>query len=171
MGRCNAGKADIYVNIQGDEPLLIPEDIELIVAEKKKRGKGVVNGMSRLLPHEDPSNVNIPKVITTENTRMVYMSRVAIPGFKSSHNKPAYYMKQVCIYAFTYEELEAFGKFGRKSTLENHEDIEILRYLDLSIPVFMVETDSASLAVDIPEDVPVVEEALCRKQGNRQTWN
>ena len=157
-------KADIYVNIQGDEPLLNPKDIELIFAEKKKRGKGVVNGMCRLLPHEDPSNVNIPKVITTENHRMVYMSRSAIPGFKSCHNKPEYYMKQVCIYAFTYEELEAFGEFGRKGTLEKHEDIEILRYLDLSIPVFMVETGGTSLAVDIPEDVPIVEEALRRRQ-------
>ncbi|MBA7468771.1 3-deoxy-manno-octulosonate cytidylyltransferase [subsurface metagenome] len=157
-------KADIYVNIQGDEPLLNPKDIDLIVAEKKKRGRGIVNGMIRLLPHEDPSNVNIPKVITTENHRMVYMSRSAIPGFKSYHNKPEYYMKQVCIYAFTYEELEAFGEFGRKSILEKHEDIEILRYLDLSIPVFMVETDGTSLAVDIPEDVPVVEEALRRRQ-------
>lgn len=160
-------KADIYLNIQGDEPLLNSRDVELIIAEKKKRGEGVVNGMSRLLPHEDPSNVNIPKVITTENNRMVYMSRAAIPGFKSSHNKPAYYMKQVCIYAFTYEELESFGEFGRKSTLEKHEDIEILRYLDLSIPVFMVETDSTSLAVDIPEDVPIVEEALRKKQEKR----
>ena len=157
-------KADIYVNIQGDEPLLNPKDIELIVAEKKKRGKGVVNGMCRLLPHEDSSNVNIPKVITTESNRMVYMSRAAIPGFKSSHNKPEYYMKQVCIYAFSYEELEAFGRFGRKSTLEKYEDIEILRFLDLSIPVFMVETDGTSLAVDIPEDVPIVEEALRRRQ-------
>jgi 3-deoxy-manno-octulosonate cytidylyltransferase (CMP-KDO synthetase) len=160
-------KADIYVNIQGDEPLLNPKDIELIVAEKKKRSKGVVNGMCRLLSHEDPSSVNIPKVSTTENNRMVYMSRAAIPGFKSSHNKPAYYMKQVCIYALTYEELEAFGEFGRKSTLEKHEDIEILRYLDLSIPVFMVETSGTSLAVDIPEDVPVVEKALRRRQEKR----
>jgi len=157
-------KADIYLNIQGDEPLLNPKDIELIVAEKKKRERGVINGMCRLLPHEDPSNVNIPKVITTENNRMVYMSRAVIPGFKSSHNKPAYYMKQVCIYAFTYKELEAFGEFGRKSTLEKYEDIEILRFLDLSIPVFMVETDGASLAVDIPEDVPIVEEALRRRK-------
>lgn len=157
-------KADIYLNIQGDEPLLNSKDIELIVAEKKKRGKGVINGMCPLLPHENPSNVNIPKVITTEDNRMVYMSRAAIPGFKSSSNKPEYYMKQVCIYAFSYDELEAFGKFGRKSTLEKHEDIEILRFLDLSVPVFMVETGGASLAVDIPEDVPIVEEALRRKQ-------
>ena len=157
-------KADIYMNIQGDEPLLNPKDIELIVDEKKKREKGVINGMCRLLPHEDPSNVNIPKVITTENNRMVYMSRAVIPGFKSYHNKPACYMKQVCIYAFTYEELEAFGELGRKSILEKHEDIEILRYLDLSIPVFMVETNGTSLAVDIPEDVPIVEEALRRRK-------
>jgi 3-deoxy-manno-octulosonate cytidylyltransferase (CMP-KDO synthetase) len=160
-------KADIYMNIQGDEPLLKPKDIDLIAAEKKKREKGVVNGMCRLLAHEDPSNVNIPKVITTENNRMVYMSRAAIPGFKSSDNKPEYYMKQVCIYAFSYEELDAFGKLGRKSTLEKHEDIEILRFLDLYIPVFMVETDGTSLAVDIPEDVPIVEEALLRRQGKR----
>ncbi|MCK5608095.1 3-deoxy-manno-octulosonate cytidylyltransferase [Candidatus Pacearchaeota archaeon] len=157
-------KADIYVNIQGDEPLLNPKDIKLIIAEKKKRTKGVVNGMCRLLPHEDPSSVNIPKVITTEKNRMVYMSRAVIPGFKSSHNKPEYYMKQVCIYAFTYEELEIFGRFGRKSTLEKYEDIEILRYLDLSTPVFMVETDGTSLAVDIPEDVHIVEEALLKRQ-------
>lgn len=157
-------KADIYVNVQGDEPLIDPKDIELIVTEKKKRKKGVVNGMCRLLPHEDASNINIPKVITTENNRMVYMSRAAIPGFKSSHNKPEHYMKQVCIYAFSFEELEAFGRFGRKSTLEKHEDIEILRCLDLSIHVLMVETSGASLAVDIPEDVPVVEEALNRRQ-------
>jgi 3-deoxy-manno-octulosonate cytidylyltransferase (CMP-KDO synthetase) len=164
-------KADIYVNIQGDEPLLNPKDIKLIVAEKKKRGKGVVNGMCRLLSHEDPSNVNISKVITTEDNCMVYISRAAIPGFKSSHDKPSYYMKQVCIYAFTYEELEAFGRFGRKSTLEKHEDIEILRYLDLSIPVFMMETEGTSLAVDIPEDVPFVEEALRMRKEKQQTWN
>lgn len=164
-------KADIYINIQGDEPLLNPKDIELIVAEKKKRGKGVVNGMCFLLPHENASNVNIPKVITTENNRMVYMSRAAIPGFKSAHSKPEYYMKQVCIYAFTYEELEAFGEFGRKSTLEKHEDIEILRYLDLSIPVYMVETDGTSLAVDIPEDVAVVEKVLRKKQEMQKRWN
>jgi len=157
-------KADIYINIQGDEPLLNPKDIELIVDEKKKRRKGVINGMCRLLSHEDPSNANIPKVITTENNRMVYMSRAAIPGFKSYHNKPAYYMKQVCIYAFTYEELKIFGEFGRKSILEKHEDIEILRFLDLSIPVFMVETAGTSLAVDIPEDVPIIEKALRRKR-------
>jgi 3-deoxy-manno-octulosonate cytidylyltransferase (CMP-KDO synthetase) len=72
-------------------------------------------------------------------------------------------MKQVCIYAFSYEELEAFGEFGRKSTLEKHEDIEILRYLGLSIPVFMVETNGASLAFDIPDDVPIVEKALRRR--------
>ncbi len=156
-------EADIYVNIQGDEPLLNPADIDLIVAEKKKRGRGIVNGMCRLLAHEDPSNINIPKVITTENNRMVYMSRAPIPGFKSYCNKPEYYMKQVCIYAFTYAELEIFGKFGRKSTLEKHEDIEILRYQDLATPVYMVETDGTSLAVDIPEDVPIVEEVLRRK--------
>ena len=156
-------KANIYLNIQGDEPLINPKDIKLLIAEKKKRGIGVINGMCRLLPHENPSNVNIPKVITTDNNRMVYMSRSAIPGFRLSCNKPEHYMKQVCIYAFSHFELEDFGRVGR-SSLESHEDIEILRFLDLSIPVFMVETGGDSLAVDTLKDVPIVEAAFRRRQ-------
>jgi 3-deoxy-manno-octulosonate cytidylyltransferase (CMP-KDO synthetase) len=155
-------KADIYINIQGDEPLLNPDDIKMIVEEKKRGVKGVINGMCRLQPHEDPFSSNIPKVITTEDGYMVYMSRMPIPGFKSSDKKPTHYMKQVCIYAYNFEELEAFGRFGRKGSLEDFEDIEILRYLDLSVPVYMIETDGVSLAVDIPEDVANVEKALLK---------
>ena len=53
--------------------------------------------------------------------------------------------------------------------LERYEDIEILRYLDLSIPVYMVETSGASLAVDIPEDVSIVEEELRARRKEKQT--
>jgi len=66
----------------------------------------------------------------------------------------------VCIYAFTAEELRKFKSFGRKSILENAEDIEILRFLELNTPVMMVETTEGSLAVDIPSDIKKVENAL-----------
>jgi len=152
--------ADIYVNVQGDEPLLNPEDIRKIVDVKKKYPNEVINGMCRIGENEDPENVNIPKVITTEDKRLVYISRKALPGYKVAENKPSVYWKQVCIYAFSREELKKYGNMGRKSYLENHEDIEILRFLELKIPVRMVETSGFSYAVDVPEDVEFVEKVM-----------
>lgn len=159
-------KADIYVNVQGDEPLLNPIDIIRVVEAKKKYTDEVINAMCAISEDEDPGNVNIPKAVFTEDKRMVYMSRSAVPGTKSPGNAPKKYWKQVCIYAFNYNELKAFGSFGRKSYLEGLEDIEILRFLELNIPVRMVESSGDSRAVDIPEDVAAVEKILKRKLGN-----
>lgn len=161
-------KADIYVNVQGDEPLLNPIDIINVVEAKKKYMGEVINAMCPILDDEDPRDVNIPKVVVTQDKRMVYMSRLAVPGTKSLETAPKKYWKQVCIYAFNYNELKAFGSFGRKSYLESFEDIEILRFLELNIPVRMVESSGDSRAVDIPEDVAVVEKILKRKLGNGQ---
>lgn len=156
--------ADIYINVQGDEPLVDAGDIIKIADCKKANMDMVVNGFSWLSNLEDPANVNIPKVITTESNRLVYMSRTPLPGFKDAANKPEGYRKQVCIYAFTKEELERFASFGRKSVLEQSEDIEILRFLELETNVLMVETRPGSLAVDVPEDVAPVEAALRARQ-------
>jgi len=153
-------RADIYLNIQGDEPLLNPADI-LKIADAKRANPGhVINGMCPLTSGEDPSNINIPKVITNEALDMVYMSRNPLPGCKSPDHRPKSYLKQVCIYAFTYEELRKFGEFGRKSCLESHEDIEILRFLEVGVPVKMVPTAGGTYAVDVQEDIPVVEGAM-----------
>ena len=114
---------------------------------------------------EDPHNVNIPKVITTEDEVMVYMSRVALPGFKDPRMAPERYKKQVCIYGFSREELAAFRAFGRKGTLEACEDIEILRFQELGRRIVMYETSPGTMAVDVPGDVAPVEAAL------RRLWN
>lgn len=152
--------ADIYLNVQGDEPLLNPNDIQKIRDEKIINSDAVVNGFCFLSPEEDPDNINLPKVITTEHGRLVYMSRKALPGFKERKNAPSNYRKQVCIYAFNRNELQQFYRYGRKSVLEQTEDIEILRFLEFGKGVIMVETTGGSLAVDVPEDVPKVESAL-----------
>lgn len=156
-------RADIYVNVQGDEPLLNPIDIIKVAEAKKKHMDEVINAMCAIGEDEDPGNVNIPKVVVTEDKRLVYMSRSAVPGTKGKETAPKKYWKQVCIYAFNYNELKAFGSFGRKSHLESIEDIEILRFLELDIPVRMVESSGDSRAVDIPEDVAVVEKILKKR--------
>lgn len=157
-------EADIYINVQGDEPLVDPDDIIKVVEAKKAHPNEVINGYAVIGKDENPHSVNIPKVIFTEDKRLVYMSRQALPGFKDQKNAPNQYYKQVCIYAFSREELLAYGRFGRKSILEYSEDIEIIRFLEWSQPIRMVETRPGSLAVDVPEDVKKVEAAL------RELW-
>jgi 3-deoxy-manno-octulosonate cytidylyltransferase (CMP-KDO synthetase) len=158
-------EADIYLNVQGDEPVLNPADILKVLEAKKQHMDEVINGYCEVGAAEDPHSVNIPKVILNESERMVYMSRLALPGFKEAKNAPATYYKQVCIYAFTQKELLDYGHFGRKSAIEQCEDIEILRYMEWNQPVRMVRTAGGSLAVDVPEDVPGVEAALKRIHG------
>lgn len=154
---------DIYVNVQGDEPLVAPDDIRRCITLKSENPDLIVNGFCWIGPGEDPASVNIPKVVANEKGVMVYMSRSPLPGFKDQKNAPARYMKQVCIYGLTRADLVAYAGFGRKSALENAEDIEILRFIELSRPVLMYECKSGSLAVDEPGDVRKVEDRLLKE--------
>jgi len=157
-------EADIYINVQGDEPLLNPADILTIIETKKMYPNEVINGYCKIGDNEDPQSVNIPKVIFNENQQMVYMSRNLVPGTKTKEFVPPNYYKQVCIYAFNKQELSDFADFGRKGTLEFYEDIEILRFLDIGVNIRVVETKRVSLAVDIPDDVIRVEEEILRRR-------
>jgi 3-deoxy-manno-octulosonate cytidylyltransferase (CMP-KDO synthetase) len=156
--------ADIYINVQGDEPLLNPNDILSIIDIKKKHPNEVINGYCRIADNENPESLNIPKVVFNESNQMLYMSRNLIPGMKSKQIKPPNYFKQVCIYAFNKNELLDFVNFGRKSTIEHYEDIEILRFLDIGTKIRVVETSGSSLAVDVPDDVKKVEEAILKNK-------
>lgn len=149
--------AEIYINVQGDEPIIDYKDIQKVIQKKIEHPNDIINGYCRIGPKEDPSNVNIPKVLFTEDKRMVYMSRKSLPGFKESTNAPTEFFKQVCIYAFDKEQLKKYKEFGRKSSIEAAEDIEILRFLEFGETIRMIETAGGSLAVDIPEDIKLVE--------------
>ena len=150
-------KADIYINVQGDEPLVNPKDIKKIIIAKKKYYNEVINGYSIIEKKEDPNSINIPKVIFSGDRRLIYISRKSIPGNKEIKNKPSVYYKQVCIYAFNRKELLKYGKYGRKSILEKSEDIEILRFFEWSKIIRLVKTSPGTLAVDEPKDINKVE--------------
>ena len=149
-------KSDIYINIQGDEPTVDPNVILKVAKEKINNPNSIICAMAKLDSTEDPNNINIPKVIVDENMNLVYMSRLAIPGYKNKLNKPQNYYKQVCVYAFNQEQLLNFGDFGRKSKLEECEDIEILRFLDLKTSIKMIEVEGISYAIDVKEDIDIV---------------
>lgn len=145
-------EADIVLNVQGDEPLLNPNDIERVIEHKKKHMDSVVNCMSKI-DSEEANNVNTIKVVTNYENDLIYMSRSPIPATKVGLSDNTY--KQVCIYAFTKEQLEKFYKM-KKTLLELDEDIDILRFLEMGINVKMIETFGTTQAVDIPEDVDKV---------------
>ena len=156
---------DIYINVQGDEPLLDYKDINKCIDLKAKFPNYIINGYTEINEQENPESVNIPKVIINEKNFLVYMSRKSLPGFKENVNKPKVFKKQVCIYGFNKQQLFDFSNFGSKSMLENSEDIEILRFLEFDYRILMYECQSGSLAVDSPEDVAKVEKALKKNEN------
>jgi 3-deoxy-manno-octulosonate cytidylyltransferase (CMP-KDO synthetase) len=149
-------KADIYINVQGDEPLIDPKDILKVINYKKKNFNYVINCYAKI-NNENPSNTNIPKVVINQKKDLVYMSRALIPGSKKENKKENYFYKQVCIYAFNFRELHKFSSRRKKSNLELIEDIEILRFFELSIPVKMLKLEKQSLAVDTSQDLKKIQ--------------
>ena len=150
--------ADIVVNVQGDEPLLNPEDIEKVIETKKIFFNEVINGMSKY--KNGVNNKNVVKVVADSQNCLLYMSRSIIPCYKDLKNKPKFYWKQSGLYAFNKSELNSFENYNKKGFLENIEDVEILRFVELGIPVKMVEIVGSEHAVDIPEDVQIVEKHI-----------
>ena len=91
----NIIEADIYVNIQGDEPTISYRDINKLVEAKIEFPSYVINGMTKIGADEDPESLNIPKVVVNNSSNLIYMSRALVPGFKEDKNKPKFYLKQV----------------------------------------------------------------------------
>lgn len=152
--------ADIIINIQGDEPMLDPNDIKKVIAEKLKYPDHIVNCMAYLNKHEDANDRKIIKVISSLNDELIYMSRNSIPGRKNGVCENP--KKQVCIYAFNREHLKKFSEFRKKTPLEFEEDIEIIRFLEMGEKIKMVMLDSQSHAVDFPEDIEIVEKMMSK---------
>jgi 3-deoxy-manno-octulosonate cytidylyltransferase (CMP-KDO synthetase) len=143
--------ADYYINVQGDEPLFNPEDIlDVITAIDQFNGE-VINGYCKIKEINNFLSLSIPKVVFRPDGRLLYMSRRPIPGNKS--NMFNYGFRQVCIYAFPHDLLLNFQKLKAKTPLEQEEDIEILRFLELGFDVRMIELSDESISVDHKEDV------------------
>ena len=149
--------ADIFINVQGDEPMIDPEDIKNVIKLKKENPSYVINCMSKLHPDEDINDKKIPKIICDLKNNLLYCSRSAIPGNKNTLSDIA--KKQVCIYGFNKEQLYEFTDI-QKTPLEQQEDIEIIRCLEKGMKVKMVDVDKVSYAVDYPEDILFIEEKL-----------
>lgn len=156
-------KKDIYINVQGDEPLISFKDIKKFVKFAKNNQKYVANAYTKISNKKDFYSLNVPKVVFDNHRNLLYMSRSSIPGNKKNKFLEGY--KQVCIYSFPYKELQYFGKMKKKTKFENTEDIEILRFIELGIKVKMLEVSQSSIGVDTIEDLKRVENII-KKNNN-----
>jgi 3-deoxy-manno-octulosonate cytidylyltransferase (CMP-KDO synthetase) len=154
-------RGKIFINVQGDEPLINPSDIKKIINAKKKFPNHVICGYAKVSALENSQNRNIPKVVMNKESELIYISRANIPSTKNK-NKKIDYLKQVCVYAFNKNELNKFYKLKQKSKLEKIEDIEILRFFELNIKIKMIKLNENTIAVDEIKDIYKVEKILQR---------
>ncbi len=155
---CNYIKCDVIINVQGDEPIINPEDIRKVIDAAIKYPGQIINGMATIETEDQFFNPNIPKVVTRPDGKLLYMTRAAIPTTKSLKFEMAW--KQICIYAFPVDCLKSFAQQKNKTPLEQIEDIEILRFLEMSYDVRMIALSGSSFAIDTPEDLEKIREQL-----------
>lgn len=157
--------ADLYINVQGDEPVIDPDDISRIIEEAVKYPEDILNGYCEITDEDLFRSPGIPKVVMRPDGRLLYMSRAAIPATKSLAFDTAW--RQICLYAFPRKALEEFYSKKTKTLLESMEDIEILRFLEMGYEVRMVELSDSSIAIDTEDDVRRVLERL-EQEGRRR---
>ena len=148
--------ADLYVNIQGDEPMVTAQHIELMVGPLQE-GKGFgVSTLKVAITREEAANPNDVKVVTGGDGRALYFSRSPIPYDRAGTGAVQYY-KHLGLYAYTREALTTFSNLA-PSVLESAEALEQLRFLENGIPIVVVETRDDTVGVDTEDDLRKVEE-------------
>ena len=143
-------KKDLYINLQGDEPLFGTNDILKFVRFSLKNKHLITNAFCKIKKHSQYNSNNVPKVVFDQNKNLMYMSRSKVPGNKKGKFIKAF--RQVCIYSFPRNKLLKFIKLKKKTFFENIEDIEILRFIETGEKVKMIELSDVSISVDTPKD-------------------
>ena len=148
--------ADVYVNVQGDEPLVRSEQIATLLRVMENPAAQVGTVMTPAAEIDIP-NPNAVKVVTDLNGKALYFSRATIP-FDRDGAAPRYF-KHLGLYAYRKAALERFVSLP-ESFLEKSERLEQLRFLENGIPIYVGETPYDSIGVDTEEDLQRVIELL-----------
>lgn len=154
---------DVFVNIQGDEPLIDPYGIDRIISEIVKNDKeDIVNAFSAITDMGDIVNGNVVKVITSIDGFALAYSRSPIPYPKESN---PVYKRQIGLYAIKRDVILKFSSLSR-GYLELSEGVEMFRYLENGYRIKMVEiSDNGSIPVDVADDILRVESLLKEREG------
>ena len=152
----NDKKIDVVLNIQGDEPFVRPEHIDLLKSCFESNSVEIATLIREIIPGEDIFNPNQPKVILDLKGNAIYFSRYAIPYIRDSEpekwvNKHIYY-KHLGLYAYRTEVLRKITKIPQ-SPLEIAESLEQNRWIENGFKITTAVTKWESICIDTPEDL------------------
>jgi 3-deoxy-manno-octulosonate cytidylyltransferase (CMP-KDO synthetase) len=155
-------EADIYVNIQGDEPLLTAAHFAPLLA-LFDRPEVQVGTLAVRCPVSDIANPNAVKVVTAVDDRALYFSRATIP-FDRDATGFAGYRKHLGIYAYRKPVLQQFAALA-PSWIETVERLEQLRLLDNGINIYVAAAPGDTIGVDTEDDLQQVDRILRQRNG------
>jgi 3-deoxy-manno-octulosonate cytidylyltransferase (CMP-KDO synthetase) len=149
-------QADVYLNVQGDEPLTRAEHVDSLIAVMQDTGVDV-GTLKTPAAEIDVRNPNAVKVVTDFAGRALYFSRATIPHDRDGvHPK---YFKHLGFYGYRKPALDKFVGWP-ESSLERSERLEQLRFLENGVPIYVGETPFDTVGVDTEEDLRRVEEII-----------
>ncbi len=150
-------KSDLYINVQGDEPVFNIKDLRKLIKYATKYPKRVIFGKTKCSKKEfyDYSKA---KVVCDMNNKLLYSSRAGLP----INNKGQYQKAEraIWLYSFYKESLDKYYKFKKKTNLEKIEDNEIIRFLEIGIDVYCIDMIGDSWAIDEKKDLTVLKRIL-----------
>jgi 3-deoxy-manno-octulosonate cytidylyltransferase (CMP-KDO synthetase) len=150
--------ADVYVNIQGDEPLLRPEHI-LALLRPFAQAEVDVSTLKVRCTEENIANPNAVKVVTDTDGRALYFSRAAIPFHRDAADPVPQYWKHIGLYAYRKRALNLFPTLP-PSGLERAERLEQLRFLENGLAIYVEATEFDTIGVDTEDDLRMAEARL-----------
>ena len=159
----NKFKSDIIINVQGDEPFVLKEDLSKIINTFKNDIEdkiNVISLMTKLISFEEINNPNNVKVVVDKNNNSLMFSRAIIPYKRVENN--VNYFKHIGIYAFRNSFLNKFKKF-KQTNLELTEMIEALRIIEHGYNIHMIEIDHEQISIDTIDDFNKAKSMLTKK--------
>ncbi len=153
-------KADVYVNVQGDEPLVSPQDIKACATPLLQDTSVVMGSVYAHCTDDELDNPAVVKVVTDLKGDALYFSRHAVPYDRSGRTEPV--KKHIGLYAYTAEVLHGFAGWPQ-TPLEKAESLEQLRFLEHGIKIRMSKGTGSPVAVDTPEQADAVRAILSNR--------
>ena len=141
--------ADVYVNVQGDEPLMSPSNIDVAVETLVSDSRREIATLALPIPASDAADPNVVKAAVAADGRALYFSRAPIPYVRNG--QPAY-RKHLGIYGYRAATLQRLAALS-PSPLERTESLEQLRWLEAGYTIWVGEATDDSIGVDTPEDL------------------
>lgn len=150
------GSDDVIVNVQGDEPFITKEVINLLIS---KFDNPQVSIATLTTPITNPAEINDPnkvKLVFDKNDRAIYFSRYSIPYLRNKEQVNQYtFYKHIGIYAYRHQTLQELIKLP-ESTLEKCEKLEQLRWIENGYSIYVSECQYNGIGIDTPEDLHLI---------------